>query len=82
MALRMGLALIRLDFEELWFRYLELGGSLSRHALCTALDHTTALSALEHNMAAHALNERLIETEGLTYPVTWAAELDPSHEPR
>lgn len=81
MALRMGLALSGLDCEELWFRYLALGGSLSQCDLCAALDCVASVSTMEHNKAAHALNEHLMETMGVAYPVAYAAELDTGHAP-
>ncbi|GAA5156289.1 hypothetical protein GCM10023321_31740 [Pseudonocardia eucalypti] len=81
MALRTGLALGDLDGEQLWLRYAAMGGSLSRHTLSAALDCTAALTAMEHNLAAHALNEHLMDIAGLGYPVAYAAELDPSHDP-
>lgn len=66
----------RLSREELWLRYFELGGmstSLQLEAfLCGVLQPT----AHEHNLIAHALNERFSELGG-DYPVPYAEdELD------
>ena len=44
---------------ELWWRYIGLGGSRSPEALGAYLKDAIAWPATEHNVLAHALNERL-----------------------
>ena len=51
-----------LPLHDLWWRYIDLGGIYPQSALAAYLAGTTAWPAIEHNMLAHALNERLWDT--------------------
>jgi len=48
-----------LPLTELWAQYLFLGGTAGLDALGAYLQGATFWSASEHNVLAHALNERL-----------------------
>ncbi|MBN9102952.1 MULTISPECIES: hypothetical protein [unclassified Pseudonocardia] len=74
-ALRAGLALTDLDLGQLWTAYVGLGGSLTAEQLGDALASRRALSGLEHDMVAHALNEYFLAL-GRDHPVAYAEELD------
>jgi hypothetical protein len=50
-----------LPLTELWWRYVELGGSCRQHALTAYLGGTAEWTPTEHNVLAHALNEYLWE---------------------
>src|SRR5829696_7366433 len=51
-----------LTVEELWFRYLALGGTTGLLELEGFLHGLMPLDPLEEDMLAHALNERLAES--------------------
>jgi hypothetical protein len=51
-----------LTWEELWVRYVGLGGMLGMDDMTTYLLGTGGVTRLEHNVLAHALNEELIDT--------------------
>jgi hypothetical protein len=48
-----------LTLSQLWWRYLGLGGHRAPDALADYLGGTTEWPAVEHNVLAQALNERL-----------------------
>ena len=50
-----------LPLTELWWRYVELGGSCRQRALTAYLGGTAEWTPTEHNVLAHALNEYLWE---------------------
>jgi hypothetical protein len=50
-----------LTVEDLWFRYFALGGVASRFELEAYLNSALALPPLQHDIVAHAINERLDE---------------------
>jgi hypothetical protein len=61
----------RLSHAELWLRYFELGGmgdpvevEAYLHGLLLATDH-------EHDVLAHAINERIVELGG-NHPVPYS----------
>jgi hypothetical protein len=61
-----------LSIEELWLRYFALGGMATSteleaylHGLLSATDHN-------HDLIAHALNERFVEL-GRNHPVPYAS---------
>jgi hypothetical protein len=47
--------------DELWLRYFSLGGEASRFELDAYLNGAIALPPLQHDVLAHAINERLDE---------------------
>ncbi len=51
----------QMPVEELWLAYYALGGSAGRYELEAYLAELMPLSAHEHNVLAHAINERLAE---------------------
>jgi hypothetical protein len=46
---------------ELWLRYFALGGEASEMEVDAYLNAAIALPAIQHDMLAHAINERLDE---------------------
>ncbi|WP_163720671.1 hypothetical protein [Mycolicibacterium psychrotolerans] len=50
-----------LTVEDLWLRYFALGGVASRFELEAYLNGALALPPLQHDIVAHAINERLDE---------------------
>jgi hypothetical protein len=46
---------------ELWLRYFALGGEASEMEVDAYLNGALALPAIQHDMLAHAINERLDE---------------------
>ncbi|AYA25342.1 hypothetical protein SAMN02745947_02775 [Rhodococcus rhodochrous J3] len=51
----------RLGVEELWLRYFALGGEVGRMEIEAYLNGLLPLSRLQHDLIAHAINERLDE---------------------
>ncbi|MDF2826601.1 MAG: hypothetical protein K0R68_4009 [Mycobacterium sp.] len=51
----------QVSVAELWLRYFALGGVASELELDAYLNGAIALPALQHDMLAHAINERLDE---------------------
>jgi hypothetical protein len=51
----------KLSVAELWLRYFALGGEASEMEIDAYLNGAIALPALQHDMVAHAINERLDE---------------------
>jgi hypothetical protein len=51
----------RLTVAELWLRYFALGGHASEMEVDAYLNGALALPAFQHDMLAHAINERLDE---------------------
>jgi hypothetical protein len=50
-----------LTVSELWLRYFALGGEASEMEVDAYLNSALALPAFQHDMLAHAINERLDE---------------------
>jgi hypothetical protein len=50
-----------LTVPELWLRYFALGGDASELEVDAYLNGALALPAFQHDMLAHAINERLDE---------------------
>ena len=73
-SLNTGLAICALDVTAFWNRYRALGGTQSFGALLNYLHGDRVWSALEHNVAAHALNQQCAAL-GLSHPVAYADEL-------
>ncbi|MET0693596.1 MAG: hypothetical protein ABWX96_09560 [Propionibacteriaceae bacterium] len=51
----------RLTVEELWLRYFALGGDAGKVEIEAYLAGLMPLPSLQHNILAHAINERLDE---------------------
>ena len=51
----------KLTVAELWLRYFALGGEASEMEVDAYLNGAIALPAFQHDMLAHAINERLDE---------------------
>jgi hypothetical protein len=51
----------QLTVAELWLRYFALGGEASEMEVDAYLNGAIALPAIQHDMLAHAINERLDE---------------------
>lgn len=47
--------------DELWLRYFGLGGDAGRFELDAYLNGAISLPPIQHDMLAHAINERLDE---------------------
>jgi hypothetical protein len=66
-----------LSHGELWLRYFELGGMSTAIQLEAILYGALAPSSRDHDMIAHALNERFVELGG-NHPVPYADhDVDP-----
>jgi hypothetical protein len=66
-----------LSQAELWMRYFQLGGMSTAFQVEAMLYGALIPSAHEHDMLAHALNERFVELGG-NHPVPYAP--DGSHD--
>jgi hypothetical protein len=73
-SLSTGLAITGLSLGAFWGRYCALSGSHTAHELLVYLEGDSAWTVLEHDVAAHALNE-CCATMGLGFPVAYAHEL-------
>ena len=51
----------KMSVEELWLRYFALGGDAGKMEIEAYLEGLMPLPTLQHNMLAHAVNERLDE---------------------
>ncbi|MFE2123540.1 hypothetical protein ACFW9U_23135 [Rhodococcus aetherivorans] len=65
-----------LEVEELWLRYFALGGEAGRVEIEAYLNGLLPLPALQHDLLAHAINERLDELAPPRAP--YATELPPT----
>jgi hypothetical protein len=54
-------AAAELSVEELWLRYFALGGDAGKVEIEAYLAGLMPLASLQHNILAHAINERLDE---------------------
>lgn len=61
-----------LSLDELWLRYFELGGMSTPVELEAQLFGALATTDHDHDVIAHALNERFVEL-GRNHPVPYAA---------
>ena len=59
-----------LTHGELWLRYFELGGMSTAFQLEAVLFGALQPSSRDHNVIAHALNERFVELGG-NHPVPY-----------
>jgi hypothetical protein len=62
-----------LSHGELWFRYFELGGMSSALELQAILSGALCPSAHDHDVIAHAINERFVELGG-NHPVSYLGD--------
>jgi hypothetical protein len=62
-----------LSHAELWLRYFELGGMSTSLEVEAFLYGALEPSSRDHDMIAHALNERFVELGG-NHPVPYAAD--------
>jgi hypothetical protein len=58
----------RLTVAELWLRFFALGGEASELEIDAYLNGAIALPALQHDMLAQAINERLDEIAAVRAP--------------
>ncbi|MGU3586461.1 hypothetical protein ACLBYD_25235 [Rhodococcus sp. C26F] len=65
-----------LDVEELWLRYFALGGEVGKVEIEAYLNGLLPLPRLQHDLIAHAINERLDEIAPPRAP--YSAELPAS----
>jgi hypothetical protein len=68
-----------LTHNELWLRYFALGGMSSALELEDILSGTQEPTAHDHNVIAHALNERFVELGG-NHPVPYTDDDDTEDE--
>jgi hypothetical protein len=73
MPLRAGLAHSDLDVDQLWWRYIELGGSMSIDRMITTLQGVDS-SVWEHDHLAQAINESFVD-QGGDHPVAYSNEV-------
>ena len=66
-----------LGVEELWLRYFALGGEVGKMEIEAYLNGLLPLPRLQHDLLAHAINERLDEIAPPRAP--YAAELPASN---
>jgi hypothetical protein len=57
-----------LTVDELWLRYFALGGDAGQFELDAYLNGAIALPPVQHDMLAHAINERLDEIASARAP--------------
>jgi hypothetical protein len=70
-----------LSLGELWLRYFELGGMSTGLQLEAFLYGVLLPSTHDHDVIAHAINERFVELGG-NHPVAYWKDLDPVSESR
>jgi len=73
-ALAVGLRLTDLQVQDLWGRYIALGGSHNRYDLARYISGESHWSAQEHDLAARAMNE-YCAAHGLDHPVSYSHEV-------
>jgi hypothetical protein len=69
-----------LSHGELWFRYFEMGGMSSGFELEAFLYGVLTPSSHDHDVIAHAINERFVEL-GKNHPVAYSKDVNPEPEP-
>jgi hypothetical protein len=68
-----------LSLGELWLRYFELGGMSTGLELEAFLCGVLLPSTHDHDVIAHAINERFVELGG-NHPVAYSNDLNPDPE--
>ena len=66
-------ALGDVSYDELWLDYLSIGGHRSLSAMRRSIG-SNHISAFEHNLIAHAMNERLRDRGQSDFPVAYRNE--------
>jgi hypothetical protein len=72
--LEAGRQLAGLTLEQLWVAYFSLGGFASRETLRRELSGAVPLSANEHDLIAHAINERFMDLGAGDNPIAYRAD--------
>ncbi len=70
-----------LSHGELWLRYFELGGMSTALQVEAFLYGALRPTASDHDVLAHALNERFVELGG-NHPVPYSEDADDADEAR
>ena len=73
-ALAVGLVLSNLSVQQFWMSYFAMGGQHLPSELVAYIGGEIALSAAQHDRAAHAVNEKCVEL-GLGSVVRYSCEL-------
>ncbi len=68
-----------LSHDELFLRYFELGGMSTAAELEAFLCGVLRPSVHDHDIVAHALNERFVELGG-NHPVPYLEDLEDAHD--
>jgi hypothetical protein len=68
-----GRQLAGMTLDQLWLAYLALGGLAARDTLRRELSGSVPLSATEHDLIAHAINERFMDLGG-DHPIEYRAD--------
>ena len=71
--LEAGRQLAGLTLDQLWLAYLALGGFAPRDKLRRELAGSVPLSANEHDLIAHTINERFMDL-GANHPIAYRAD--------
>ncbi|MCU1448731.1 MAG: hypothetical protein JWP02_901 [Acidimicrobiales bacterium] len=62
------------DLEQLWVAYFGLGGTASPNHIESYLRGEATLDPVQHDMLAHAINERFTE-EGMDHPAPYTEDV-------
>ncbi|MBV8221431.1 MAG: hypothetical protein JO325_23440 [Solirubrobacterales bacterium] len=72
--IKAGRVALGVSLVELWCLYFALGGSATPAEMADYLEDRLTLPFVEHDMLAHALNERF-SAVGMGYPLPYADDL-------
>ena len=70
LSLRDGMELSGMSIEQLWLRYVGVGGSESVNTIQDHLSGAVAINSRQHNQLAQAINEHFIERDE-NHPVAY-----------
>jgi hypothetical protein len=73
-ALAVGLRLTDLNVQDVWGRYVALGGRHTRYELASYIGGDGDWDPGEHDIAARAINE-FTSARGMDHPVSYSEEL-------
>jgi hypothetical protein len=73
-ALAVGLRLTDLTVQDVWGRYVALGGRHTRYELASYISGDGDWDPSEHDIAARAINQ-FTSDRGMDHPVSYAEEL-------
>lgn len=76
-----GMELAGVDLEELWWRYVALGGLGDRSWLALCVLDSSLCDESEHDLIAQALNEAFLDAGQDTFPVGYRHDPSPSIVP-